>query len=117
MYIQGIIENKDVERKALAVPEEGIQNLNGKKAVFILEEENVFSVRHIKVGDRIGNKRIITAGLEKGEKVVDLLLLLLAKGPGAEIQRPPGMVVAGGLLPSTLLTLIILPLVYQALKQ
>ena len=34
-------------------------------------------------------------------------------GPGAEIQRPLGTVVLGGLLTSTLVTLIVLPLAYQ----
>ena len=42
---------------------------------------------------------------------------LLAKGPGAEIQRPLATVVVGGLIPSTVVTLIVLPLIYQTLKK
>lgn len=38
-----------------------------------------------------------------------LIPLLLATGPGSEIQRPLAIVVIGGLVSSTLLTLIILP--------
>jgi cobalt-zinc-cadmium resistance protein CzcA len=38
--------------------------------------------------------------------------LLLATGPGAEIQRPLATVVVGGLVTSTLVTLVVLPLVY-----
>ena len=38
---------------------------------------------------------------------------LLASGPGAEIQRPLAIVVIGGLVSSTLLTLLLLPVVYQ----
>ena len=41
---------------------------------------------------------------------------LLAQGPGAEIQRPLATVVVGGLLTSTAVTLIIMPLIYQKLK-
>lgn len=41
-----------------------------------------------------------------------LIPLLLATGPGAEIQRPLAMVVTGGLVTSTLLTLIVLPVLY-----
>jgi cobalt-zinc-cadmium resistance protein CzcA len=46
--------------------------------------------------------------------IFGILPLLLATGPGAEIQRPLGTVVLGGLLTSTLVTLIVLPLAYQA---
>jgi len=49
--------------------------------------------------------------------VFGILPLLLATGPGAEIQRPLATVVAGGLLTSTLVTLIVLPLLYQTLLE
>jgi cobalt-zinc-cadmium resistance protein CzcA len=39
--------------------------------------------------------------------------LLLATGPGSEIQRPLAVVVIGGLVSSTLLTLILLPILYR----
>jgi cobalt-zinc-cadmium resistance protein CzcA len=38
---------------------------------------------------------------------------LFASGPGAEIQRPLAVVVIGGLVSSTLLTLYLLPLLYR----
>ncbi len=46
-----------------------------------------------------------------------LIPLLIARGPGAEIQRPLATVVVGGLFTSTIVTLIVLPLVYQTLKK
>ena len=70
MYIQGVVENKVVEKKILVIPEEAIQNLNGGKIVFILEEKDVFAVCHVELGAKIGNKRIIAKGLEEGEKIV-----------------------------------------------
>jgi cobalt-zinc-cadmium resistance protein CzcA len=42
-----------------------------------------------------------------------LVPLLFATGPGSEVQRPLAIVVIGGLVSSTLLTLIILPLLYR----
>jgi cobalt-zinc-cadmium resistance protein CzcA len=42
-----------------------------------------------------------------------LVPLLLATGPGSEIQRPLAIVVIGGLVSSTLLTLFLLPVIYQ----
>jgi len=49
--------------------------------------------------------------------VFGILPLLLATGPGAEIQRPLATVVVGGLLTSTLVTLVVLPLAYQTLLE
>jgi len=42
-----------------------------------------------------------------------LIPLLFASGPGAEIQRPLAIVGVGGLTTSTLLTLLILPILYR----
>jgi cobalt-zinc-cadmium resistance protein CzcA len=42
-----------------------------------------------------------------------LVPLLFATGPGSEIQRPLAIVVIGGLITSTLLTLVLLPLLYE----
>lgn len=39
--------------------------------------------------------------------------LLIASGPGSEIQRPLAVVVAGGLVSSTALTLLLLPLLFE----
>jgi cobalt-zinc-cadmium resistance protein CzcA len=41
-----------------------------------------------------------------------LVPLLFATGPGSEIQRPLAIVVIGGLVSATLLTLVLLPLLY-----
>ncbi len=42
-----------------------------------------------------------------------LVPLLFASGPGSEIQRPLAIVVIGGLVSSTILTLFLLPLLYR----
>ncbi len=42
-----------------------------------------------------------------------LVPLLFATGPGSEIQRPLAIVVIGGLVSATLLTLILLPILYR----
>ncbi len=42
-----------------------------------------------------------------------LLPLLFASGPGSEIQRPLAIVVIGGLISATTLTLILLPILYR----
>jgi cobalt-zinc-cadmium resistance protein CzcA len=42
-----------------------------------------------------------------------LVPLLFATGPGSEIQRPLAIVVIGGLISATVLTLILLPILYD----
>lgn len=45
--------------------------------------------------------------------ILGLLPMLLSGGVGAETQRPLATVVAGGLITSTLLTLVLLPVLYE----
>ena len=42
-----------------------------------------------------------------------LVPLLFASGPGSEIQKPLAVVVIGGLITSTLLTLVLLPIIFR----
>jgi len=42
-----------------------------------------------------------------------LVPLLFASGPGSEIQKPLAIVVVGGLVSATLLTLVLLPILYE----
>jgi cobalt-zinc-cadmium resistance protein CzcA len=44
--------------------------------------------------------------------IFSLVPLLFAQGPGSEVQRPLAVVVVGGLITSTLMTLLVLPAVY-----
>lgn len=45
--------------------------------------------------------------------MLGLVPFLFATGPGSEVQRPLAIVVIGGLITSTLLTLIVLPILYR----
>ena len=45
--------------------------------------------------------------------IFSLIPMLFATGPGSEVQRPLATVVVGGLLTSTLLTLLVLPTLYK----
>jgi cobalt-zinc-cadmium resistance protein CzcA len=66
--------------------------------------------------------RVVTEGAKRRLRPVlmtasitafGLLPLLFAHGPGSEIQKPLAIVVTGGLVSSTLLTLIMLPILYR----
>lgn len=45
--------------------------------------------------------------------ILGLVPMLFATGPGSEIQKPLAIVVVGGLITSTLLTLLVLPTLYR----
>ena len=55
---------------------------------------------------------LITAGVT----ALGLIPMLFATGPGSEIQKPLSAVVIGGLISSTLLTLFILPTLYNVFE-
>ena len=44
--------------------------------------------------------------------VFGLVPMLFASGPGSEVQKPLAIVVVGGLATSTLITLLVLPVLY-----
>lgn len=48
--------------------------------------------------------------------ILGLVPLLLASGPGSEIQKPLAVVVIGGTVSSTLLTLLLLPALYSGVE-
>jgi len=49
--------------------------------------------------------------------IFSLIPMLFATGPGSEVQRPLATVVVGGLLTSTLLTLVLLPTLYSLFEK
>ena len=48
--------------------------------------------------------------------MLGLIPFLFATGPGSEVQRPLAIVVIGGLITSTLLTLVVLPVMYALIE-
>lgn len=70
MYIQGVLENRTQGKNVLTIPEEAIQNMDGKKVVFVMESRDVFAVRNVQIGNKIGHRRIITEGLSPEDYIV-----------------------------------------------
>ncbi len=91
----------------------GIAVLNG---VVMVTYFNQLLAHGMAIGDVVveGAKRrlrpvLMTANIA----AFGLLPLLFATGPGSEIQRPLAIVVIGGLVSSTTLTLVLLPILYR----
>ena len=49
--------------------------------------------------------------------IFSLIPMVFATGPGSEVQRPLAVVVIGGLLSSTALTLFVLPIIYSWVEE
>ncbi len=91
----------------------GIAVLNG---VVMLTYFNQLSALGMPIGEVVieGTRRrlrpvLMTASIA----AFGLVPLLFASGPGSEIQRPLAIVVIGGLISSTALTLFLLPILYR----
>ncbi len=91
----------------------GIAVLNGVVLVSYfnqLHREGLAPDEAVRVGAR---RRLRPVLMTASITAFGLIPLLLATGPGSEIQKPLAVVVVGGLVTSTLLTLGVLPVLYR----
>ncbi len=91
----------------------GIAVLNGLVLVAYfrqLREEGRSMTETVRLG---AERRLRPVLMTASITAFGLVPLLFATGPGSEIQRPLAIVVIGGLITSTLLTLILLPILFE----
>ena len=95
----------------------GVAMLNGIVLVSFLNEQRAkgLPVRDAVLRGSMLRLRpvLMTASLA----ILGLVPMLLSSGVGAETQRPLATVVVGGLITSTLLTLVLLPVLYDWMEQ
>ena len=89
--------------------------------VRIVEQVLVEALCKYDRADRLVDRRCYYTGpdvlITAGVATLGLIPMLFATGPGSEIQKPLAAVVIGGLLSSTLLTLFILPTLYNVFER
>lgn len=91
----------------------GIAVLNGLVLVSYfrqLREEGVPMAEAVRLG---AARRMRPVLMTASIAAFGLVPLLFATGPGSEIQKPLAIVVIGGLVSATMLTLILLPMLYE----
>jgi len=91
----------------------GIAVLNGLVMVSYfrqLRDDGMTLIEAVQVGAR---RRLRPVMMTATIAAFGLVPLLFATGPGSEIQKPLAIVVIGGLITSTLLTLVLLPILYE----
>jgi cobalt-zinc-cadmium resistance protein CzcA len=91
----------------------GIAVLNGLVLVAYfrqLREEGATLADAVRLG---AERRLRPVLMTASITAFGLVPLLFASGPGSEIQKPLAIVVIGGLITSTLLTLVLLPILFE----
>ena len=91
----------------------GIAVLNGVVMVSYFNQLRALGLDLGKVVVQGSLRRLRPVMMTASIAAFGLVPLLFASGPGSEIQRPLAIVVIGGLVTSTLLTLILLPILYR----
>ena len=91
----------------------GIAVLNGVVMVSYFNQLHALGMPLSQVITNGASRRLRPVLMTASIAAFGLVPLLFASGPGSEIQRPLAIVVIGGLVTSTLLTLILLPILYR----
>ena len=91
----------------------GIAVLNGVVLVSYFNQLRAQGKRGVEVVRDGALRRLRPVLMTASIAALGLVPLLFATGPGSEIQRPLATVVIGGLVSATLLTLVMLPLLYR----
>ncbi|WP_407276829.1 efflux RND transporter permease subunit [Halothiobacillus sp. DCM-1] len=95
----------------------GIAVLNGLVLVSYFNQLAATGMTLAEVVYRGAMRRLRPVMMTASIAAFGLIPLLFASGPGSEIQKPLAIVVIGGLVSSTILTLILLPILYQRFGQ
>ena len=91
----------------------GIAVLNGVVMVTYFNQLKALGMATEKLVVEGARRRLRPVLMTASIAAFGLVPLLFASGPGSEIQRPLAIVVIGGLISSTALTLILLPILYR----
>ncbi|MDA3876231.1 MAG: CusA/CzcA family heavy metal efflux RND transporter [Halothiobacillus sp.] len=91
----------------------GIAVLNGLVLVTYFNQLSARGLPMIEVVRQGALRRLRPVMMTATIAALSLVPLLFATGPGSSIQKPLAIVVIGGLVSSTLLTLVLLPILYQ----
>jgi len=91
----------------------GIAVLNGVVLVSYFNQLRAHGLPEGRIVVEGAKRRLRPVLMTASITALGLIPLLFATGPGSEIQRPLAVVVIGGLVSSTVLTLILLPILYR----
>jgi len=95
----------------------GIAVLNGVVMVTYFNQLHALGLPMARVVEEGARRRLRPVMMTASIAALGLVPLLFASGPGSSVQKPLAIVVIGGLVTSTLLTLFLLPVLYRRYGQ
>jgi RND family efflux transporter MFP subunit len=81
---------------ALLVPQRAVLELQGTHRVAVVGSDDKVAIRAVSVGERVGNRWIITEGVKPGERVVVEGLLKVRDGAPVTVQGAPAAAATPG---------------------
>jgi cobalt-zinc-cadmium resistance protein CzcA len=95
----------------------GVAVLNGLVLVSYISQLRSEGVSVAEAVGRGCETRLRAVLMTASIAIFSLIPMVFATGPGSELQRPLAVVVSGGLLSSTALTLFVLPIIYSWVEE
>ena len=84
MYVRVAVE-QGIDQAAIAVPSQAVQrDTAGRAQLFVLDPDNKVMLRNVVIGRAIGNRAVVSQGLDAGERVV--VDGFQKTGPGATVE-------------------------------
>ena len=91
----------------------GIAVLNGVVLISYIVQEREKGVDRITASTQAARMRLRPVLMTAATDIIGFVPMAIATSAGAEVQRPLATVVIGGLVTSTMLTLLVLPSLYR----
>ena len=96
-----------------------LMGLVAKNAILLIDYTNTLRGRGLALAEALaesGRARLRPVLMTTATMVMAMLPLVLNNGPGSSTRQPTAVVLIGGLLTSTLLTLLVVPVLYSYLE-
>jgi membrane fusion protein, multidrug efflux system len=94
------LRRRDVGATALTVPEKALVQVQGTYALAVVGADNKVKLKRVEVGPSTGPSRIITSGVEAGERVVVEGVQKVNDGTTVVVKTAPSPSVAAGAVPA-----------------
>ena len=86
MFVRARLEQA-VNENAITIPQQAVQHTSNGSTVMVLNQEDKAEVRNVKIGSAIGNRWLVTEGLQPGDRVI--VEGLQKVRPGSPVRAVP----------------------------
>ncbi|EEO26899.1 efflux RND transporter periplasmic adaptor subunit [Oxalobacter paraformigenes] len=86
MFVRARLEQA-VNENAIIIPQQAVQHSNDGSTVMIVNNDNKIEIRNVKTGAAVGNRWLVTEGLQPGDRVVVEGLQKIR--PGSQVKAVP----------------------------